>query len=332
MSFGLCVVGCGQFAATFAQAIAPLRREIDLYFASRSLRRAEEYAASFDGAGAFGSYAAAAADPRVEAVYVCTPHHLHREHVELAAAAGKHVLLEKPIARSLPEAEAIIRATRQAGITFMVAENYHYLPAVRKCKELVEGGAIGTVRLAQLQEEARYRPRGWRMRRELSGGGVLIDGGIHKVHFLRCLLGEPATVYAAELTPGLPGHEGEDGVVATLRWQNGAVGLINHAAFNFAYAGGSHGPSLHWAAVAGSGGRVYFEVDADWLRLEQADREETLELPSDPGGLLAMAGEFMAAVRERRPPETPGEDGMNDLAVVLKAYESMTLGVAVAVT
>ena len=326
MGFGLCVIGCGQFAATFAQALPPLRREIDLYFASRSLRRAEEYTARFNGAGAFGSYASAAADPRVEAVYICTPHHLHLEHVELAVAAGKPVLLEKPIARSLDEAGAIIRAVRRAGVTLMVAENYRYLPVVRKCKELVDGGAIGTVRLAQLQEEAPYRPGGWRSQRELSGGGVLIDGGIHKVHFLRYLLGEPATVYAAELTPGLPGHEGEDGVVATLHWPNGAVGLINHSWT------GSHRPTPHWAAVSGAGGRAYFEVDADRLRLEQSDREEALELPRDPGGLLAMVREFMASIRERREPETPGEEGLKDLAVVLKAYESMSLGMAVALT
>ena len=326
MGFGLCVLGCGQFAATFAQALSPLRSEIDLYFASRSLSRAEEYAARFDGTGAFGSYSAVAADPRTEAVYVCTPHHLHREHVELAAAAGKHVLLEKPIARSREEANAIIRSARQAGVTLMVAENYRYLPAARKCKELVDAGAIGTVRLAQLQEEAPYRPGGWRSRLELSGGGVLIDGGIHKVHFLRYLLGEPAQVYAAELTPGLPGHEGEDGVVMTLRWPSGAVGLINHAWT------GSYRATPNWAAVSGSGGRVYFEVDADRLHLEQADREATPELPHDPGGLLAMVREFTASIRENREPETPGEEGLKDLSVVLNAYASMRSGTAIALS
>ena len=323
MNFGLCVLGCGQFAATFARALTPLGDELDLYFASRSLNRAEEYTGRFGGAGAFGSYTEAAADPRVDAVYICTPHHLHLAHVELAAAAGKHILLEKPIARNLEEAGAILLAARRAGVTLMVAENYHYLPAVRKCKQLVEAGAIGTVRLAQLQEEAPYRPGGWRARQELSGGGVLIDGGIHKAHFLRYLLGEPSEVYAAGLAPGLAGHEGEDGVVLTLRWRNGAVGLINHAWT------GSHRPSPHWVSVSGTEGRVYFEVGADRLRLEQGDREETLELPRDPGGLRSMVREFAASLRENREPETPGEEGMRDLAVVLKAYESMSRGTAV---
>ncbi len=322
MKFGLCVLGCGSFAATFARALAPLRDEVDLYFASRSSARAGEYAARFGGVAAFGSYDAAVADPRVDGVYVCTPHHLHLAHVELAAAAGKPILLEKPIARSLEEAEAIILAARRAGVTLMVAENYHFLPVVRACKGLVDDGAIGPVRLAQAQEEAPFRPGGWRARRELSGGGVLIDGGIHKVHFLRWLLGEPSQVYAAELSHGLAGHEGEDGVALTLRWPGGAVGLINHAWT------GARRPWPQWASVSGPGGRIYFEVESDRLRLERADGEETLELPHDSGGLLGMAREFIASVGESRTPETPGEEGLKDLAVVLKAYESMKSGVA----
>ena len=109
MALGLCVLGCGSFAATFARSIAELRGEVDLYFASRDLHRARDYADRFGGAGAFGDYAEAAADPRVDAVYVCTPHHLHREHVALAVAAGKHVLVEKPIAGTLADAQEIVR-------------------------------------------------------------------------------------------------------------------------------------------------------------------------------------------------------------------------------
>ena len=134
MSLGLCVLGCGSFAAAFARSMAALSGEVDLYFASRDLGRAEEYAARFNGIDAFGSYEEAVADPRVEAVYVCTPHHLHREHASLAFRAGKHVLLEKPIAGTLADAEAMIREAESAGVTFMVAENYRFLPPLQEAK------------------------------------------------------------------------------------------------------------------------------------------------------------------------------------------------------
>ena len=123
MKLGLCVIGCGDFAQTFAGSMAELRGELDLYFASRNLGRARSYARRFNGVDAFGSYEAAAADPRVEALYICTPHHLHLEHATLAARSGKHILLEKPIAHTLEDAQAIVAVAQTAGVTLMVAEN-----------------------------------------------------------------------------------------------------------------------------------------------------------------------------------------------------------------
>jgi predicted dehydrogenase len=81
------------------------RDQIDLFFASRDMERAKAYADTFRGSGAIGSYQTAATDSRVEALYLCTPNHLHREHLALAAQAGKHILVEKPIARTLQEAQ-----------------------------------------------------------------------------------------------------------------------------------------------------------------------------------------------------------------------------------
>jgi len=135
MKLALCIVGCGQFARTFVQGLQPVRDDLDLFFASRDMARARAYAALFQGRGAFGSYEAAAADPRVEAMYLCTPHHLHQAHVVLAAQAGKHILMEKPIARTLAEGQAIIAEAQRAGVTLMVG--------------IVSGSPIGGLHFAQ---------------------------------------------------------------------------------------------------------------------------------------------------------------------------------------
>jgi predicted dehydrogenase len=320
MKFSLCVVGCGEFAQTFVKGIEPLRGEIDLFFASRDLPRARAYCDKFQGSGAFGSYEEAAADPRVEAMYLCTPHHLHLEHVAMAARAGKHVLVEKPLACTLEEGRRTIAAAQEAGTTLMVAENYRFLAAVRKCKELVDSGAVGGLRLVQLQEEAPFRPGQWRSDRRLNGGGVFIDGGIHKVHFLRYLAGEPEHIYAAPLPRALAEHEGEDGLVVVARWASGAVGLINHSWAS------SLRPTPPWVSVSGSRGRIYFEVGEPWLRLEQGDWEQTIQLAQDYSGLAAMVREFRDSIREGREPEVSGQEGLADLAVVLKAYESVEKG------
>jgi len=94
--------------------MADARDQVELYFASRDYGRAKSYRGNFGGAGAFGSYEDAAADPRIHALYICTPHHLHLEHARIAASAKKHILLEKPIARTIDKARAIISAADHA--------------------------------------------------------------------------------------------------------------------------------------------------------------------------------------------------------------------------
>ncbi|HEY7493055.1 MAG TPA: Gfo/Idh/MocA family oxidoreductase [Candidatus Tectomicrobia bacterium] len=324
MKLALCIVGCGQFARTFVQGLQPLRGDIDLFFASRDLERARTYAAMFQGCGAFGSYEAAAADSRVEAMYVCTPHYLHQVHVALAAQAGKHILVEKPIARTLAEGQAIIAAARRAGVTLMVAENYRFMAVVRQCKTLIEQGSVGKLRLVQQQEEAPFQPGQWRGSRNLNGGGVFIDGGIHKVHLLRYLAGEPEHIYAAALPQALDQHEGEDGVVLMTRGAGGVVGLIHHAWTN------SQRAAPPWVVVSGTRGRIYFEVGASWLRLEQGSAARTLQCAADANGLTPMVQAFRDSIRDGREPEMSGAEGLLDLAVVLKAYEAMEQGVTLA--
>ncbi len=322
MKLALCIVGCGQFARTFVQGIQPLRDEIDLFFASRDVERARAYAAMFQGSGAFGSYEAAAANPRVEAMSLCTPHHLHQAHVAIAAQAGKHILVEKPIARTLEEGRAIIAEAQRTGVTLMVAENYRFMATVRQCKALIERGMIGGLRLVQQQEEAPFQPDQWRSRRDLNGGGVFIDGGVHKVHLLRYLAGEPEHIYAASLPQALDQHEGEDGVVVMTRGASGVVGLMNHAWTS------SHRPLPPWVAVSGTRGRIYFEVGAPWLRLEQGSAEQTWQFAEDCSGLTPMVQAFRDSIRTGQEPEMSGAEGLRDLEVVLKAYEAMEQGVS----
>lgn len=317
--FSLCVVGCGQYAADFAGSLAHLHEEVALYFASRDLSRAEEYCRRFGGIDSFGSYSQAAADDRVDALYICTPHHLHRQHCELGIQHGKHILVEKPLAHSIEDANAIVREAATAGVTMMVAENVRYMAQVRKCRKLVADGAVGTVRFIQFHEEFPFRPGGWRSREAQNGGGLLIDSGIHKVHFMRYLAGEPETVYAAELPRAMSGQEGEDGTVVLLRWPDGATGMLNHS-----WTAGSPRPPA--VRITGTQGNISFTVGSGQLALERNGREELFRFPPDQRGIPAMVRDFVASVRGQREGETSGVEGLKDLALVLAAYESARNG------
>ena len=324
MRLGLCVVGCGAFARTFVKgvrAFGQLSSQVDLYFASRDESRARAYRRRYGGMGSFGSYQQAAADPRVQAMYFCTPHHLHMEHALLAARHGKHILVEKPISRTLEEGQRMISAARDAGVVLMVAENYRYMPVFTKAKDLVDQGALGNLRFIQVQEESRYSFGGWRTNREMMGGGVLIDGGVHSVNMLVELGGVPEEVYASILPrAAAEGLEGEDGIALMARLPGGSAGLINHA------WGISKRDWDLWVNVSGTLGRLYFKPRTGRMTVETSEDKRLMRFTEDRNGIGHMVSEFLASIGEGRPPLTSGEVGLRDLQVVLSAYESAERG------
>ena len=335
MKLSLCVIGCGDFARTFAESVTVTRDRVKLFFASRDYARAKAYSDEFDGAGAFGSYEDAANDPRIEALYICTPHHLHLEHAQLATRAKKHILLEKPVARTIDEARAIISAADAAGVNLMIAENYRFLAPVQEAKRIIDSGAVGRVRLIQLQEEYPFEAGSWRTDMDQNGGGVFIDGGIHKVSVLAYLAGRPNQVYAVQVPPGIPGLDAEDGIVVTTRSPDGVVGIINHA-WSI-----SRPTECPWVSVSGTRANLYFELsDAiatpakskmgrPWLKIDYGISQETRQLDDDHGGLAPLVLEFRRSIMEVSEPAMTGEEGLKDLAIVLKAYESARTGLPV---
>ncbi|MEC9272476.1 MAG: Gfo/Idh/MocA family oxidoreductase [Chloroflexota bacterium] len=320
MNFRLCVIGCGGFARIFAESLAPARDSVDLYFASRDHGRAEAYSAAFGGLGSFGSYEDAAADPDIDALYICTPHDLHLEHALLAAAVNKHILLEKPIARTIDEARSIISAAEGAGVKLMVAENYRFLAPVLEAKKLIASGIVGRVRLIQLQEEFPFDPGSWRNDQERNGGGVLIDGGIHKASVLAYLSGRPNQVYAVPVPSGNPGINAEDGIILTTRSSEGVVGIINHT---WSVGKPTERP---WVSVTGTAANLRFEMGRPWLIIDYGDSQETRTFDDDHRGIIGMVLEFRRSILEGTEPAMTGEEGLKDLALVLKAYESAESG------
>jgi predicted dehydrogenase len=321
---GLGIVGCGRFAAFHARAARRLGGAVRVAFASRDPARAEAYRRRFGGFAAFGSYEAAAADPRVDALVVCTPHHLHEAHARLAAEHGKSVLLEKPIARTLAEADTILAAARAAGIVLMVAENAYFVPGFVAARACLRAGAIGEIRQIVMTARGYHQPAGWRSRRAEMGGGLLIDAGIHYLHLLRDWAGPVDEIVAMTPPNTFPAVEGEDTVFLLVRFRSRAVATLT-------ISGAARGlPRSQWAWLTGTEGSlgVQHQGRALWLRGRSGARVRAFV--RDRRGLGAQLGEFVAAVREGRPPVLPPESARADLALVLAAYRSLETGGAVA--
>jgi predicted dehydrogenase len=157
---------------------------------ARSLGDAQKFAVDFGGANAHGSYEALLADPAVEAVYIGTPHPWHAEWAIKAAAAGKHVLCEKPLTLSLADTERVLAAAKQHDVLLMEGYMYRFHPQTRKVVELVRCGAIGDVRLirASFNVVMDFNPE-HRMFKKSLGGGTILDLGCYPVTYSRHIAG-----------------------------------------------------------------------------------------------------------------------------------------------
>ena len=324
MTLSLCIVGCGSFARTVVEEVLGVEG-VDLLFASRDAGKARAFSEEFGGVGHFGSYEDAARDPRVDAMYFFTPHDLHLDNARLAARHSKHILMEKPIARTIAEAREMISIAAEAGVRLMVAENYRFLPAVEKCKELLADGVIGDLRMVQYQHEGYAEQIAWRTSVESTGGGVFIDGGIHAVNAIVNIGGLPTEVFAA-VPPKTLETEGEDGIVVTMRLPGDAVGLLN-------YSSATPGAGLtRWLNVTGTKGQIRNDPFGTEMTLRTNKGDETIMLRDEGRGSRGIVREFRDAISQSREPVMSGEEGLTDLAVVLAAYRSAESGAPAAVS
>ena len=239
----LVVLGCGWIARRHAAAARRLR--LPLIFASRDVARARAYAREFGGVGAYGGYAEALGDPRARAALVCTPHDRHLHDVLQALAAGRHVLVEKPLARTLEEADRMIEAAARAGRVLMTAENFRFMPAFRWVRRALDAGTLGDPREVHLVARAWRRHTGWRLTPG-AGGGALIDTGIHYVHALRWWGGEVRRVFALRPPQTIADMAGEDAVDLLAECEGGVIGFLANSL-------GAHGlPRFQWSSVTGT--------------------------------------------------------------------------------
>lgn len=191
------ILGPGLIARRFAREALSHTAQVITAVGSRTPGRAEVFAREFDIEKAHGDYGSLVSDPDVDAIYVATPHSHHREHALLAIAAGKHVLIEKPMTRNADEAREVFAAARAAGVFAMEAMWTAFLPHVLELKAVVERGEIGPVvgLAADHGQMLNFGPTHRLLDRDLAGGAIL-DLGVYPISFAHLMLGRPQEVTA----------------------------------------------------------------------------------------------------------------------------------------
>lgn len=326
MSVRIALVGCGAAARRIH---LPAYRETSgasvIAFASATRASAEAAAAEWGGGIVLDSWREAVEMPDVDAVDICTPNSLHAEIAVAAAAAGKHVLVEKPIARTLAEADRMIDAARTSGVVLAVAHNTRFAPPFVAAREAIAAGRIGSVvgfraAFGHAGPEAWAPGASWFFDPERSGGGALIDLGIHLADLVRAVLADEVAEASAMLGPRRGGVEESAHVI--LRLAGGAIGSL-HVSWRAV-----PGPDYQ-LTVFGTAGTIHVDSSAPLtLRPAGGDPPEPLPLPRGTSG---PCGEFVRAVATGGLPSISGEDGRAALAIVQAAYQAAASGRVVAV-
>ena len=336
------VVGTGRIAEVHAEGYRRLGDRASLVaIAGSDAERTKAKAHAWEVAKTYETIEAVLADAEIDAVDLCLPHHLHLETVLKACAARKHILLEKPIARTLKEADHILEAVYATGITFMLAHNHIFNPIVRKAHEIIEKGLIGRVHLVKAASFGwfDFLPADFRRSQVQTGGGALIDTGVHFIYILQLLMGAVQSVTTVQGRLVRNEMEGEDTAVVAIRFQSGAVGelSISYASRMPAWEKGFPEGWDQTVTLLGTTGAVRFSLTEDTLwYYSEADMPTTLKPASGwtsvkignayATSFYAEVAHFVEHVQQGTRPAVGGEEGKKALEVVEAAYRSAREG------
>ena len=324
------IVGAGKIAESqFAPAIAAAAGHELAAVSRRELAAAQRFAERHGALRAYDSVEALLKNEQVNAVYVATPPHLHARETVLAAEAGKHVLCEKPMALTTGEAREMIDACRASGVMLTICHYQRFNARHQRIRRLVEEGAIGQVTAARINFSDRFPPQPgvWHHVPEISGGGPVMDLGIHCIDLLRFLCG-PAESVAALVETLVDRSPVADTATLLLRLASGAQAVVTSH-----WTTANHEPDrangLEIRGTEGSieAGPISAKDSSGSLRVLTA--EGTRDYSVEAGGPrphVALVEAFGRAVAGEGPNPIPGEEGFAGLAVVEAAYESARRG------
>ncbi len=329
------LLGCGDIAfqnATGAMA-AP---NVELVAAFDPVPALAQEIEQHFGARAEPSVEALLGREDVDAVFVCVPHHLHLPLAVEAAEAGKHVIVEKPLAQDLASAVELSEAVARAGVVLSVCFPQRYLPQVISARRLVQEGAVGRVGgtfvKLLMEKEPSYWYGGfsgraittWRMSRAQAGGGILIMNLCHYLDVIRHVTGLEIEHVAASTAAVDGAGEVEDTVSVTLRYAGGAVGAM----LGCASLRGQGEPESD-VQIWGSEGRIVLEPQAAAMSLRSAEGRRTrrwYELPTDAVDVRAVyLSRLATAITRGEAPDVTAADGLAVQSAIEAAYRSAEL-------
>jgi 1,5-anhydro-D-fructose reductase (1,5-anhydro-D-mannitol-forming) len=335
MNLGWAIISTGRHPDTkMAPAINSAAEATLVAVVSRNAGRARAFADKHGAAAAYDDLASMLANPAVDIVYVASPNGLHREHVLMAAAAGKHVLVEKPMALAVEDCQAMIDACASARVKLGVGFHLRTHPGHQRVRALVASGEIGNVSLTtanwgrgtrgQTKPPPRPELQAWWDNPALVGAGAFMATGVHCVDIMRYLLGREVTQVTA-LTDATTEAPLEELMVMALRFDDGSLGTVMTGRRTPGYEGND-------AIVYGSEGKAGVHggigmVLGGTLDVSAGVTIENQSYENDPIALYRwQVDSFNAAVISGGEPVASGLDGLRAAQITLAMVESARTG------
>lgn len=351
MTLRIGIVGCGRIARNHARAFQLVDGVEVVGCCDTDLDRAQTFASDHEIAAGVGSVEELIGIG-LDAVTVCTPHPVHEQVVLTAAAAGLHVLCEKPIAVDIAAADRMIDATDRSGVTFGVLFQRRFWPAARRIRAAIDDGRLGAPTLGEAsvvlhRPSAYYSADAWRGRWDTDGGGVLMTQAVHQIDMLQWFMGDAVSVAGFIRTHTHGDHiETEDSASAVISFASGATATVT------ATTGANHNLGNR-VTVVGSTGAIASVLEFPEGRegvnelwtvpgevslgtVLSADMEANIDVDEVNAGLAdfhtLQVQDFAEAILTGRRPAVTGRDARASLAIVAGIYESSRTGRVVDLT
>jgi predicted dehydrogenase len=339
------LVGCGKVGTIHAAALYALPEAEFVGCYDAAPERAAAFAAKY-GDRAFSDLAAMLRE--VEAVVIGTPHPLHAEPAILAAEAGVHVLVEKPLAASLADCDAMLAAAKKSGVTLGAISQRRFYEPVARMKHAIDAGKLGIPSLGVFiqyswRDAAYYLSDPWRGKWDTEGGGVLVNQSPHQLDILLWLMGPAAEVSGQWANVNHPGVEVDDTAVATIKFKNGGLGSIATSVsqkpgiYTKVHIHGSNGASVGVETdrgatfIAGVSAIAEPPLNDLWTipgeehllaEFQAADRARFATVDATTHYHALQIADFLCSIREKRAPLVTGTDGRAVVELFTAIYRS----------
>ncbi len=287
----------------------------------RDLASARQKAQHFGISRAYNAIPNLLADKEIEAVFIATPNNLHLPQTLQAAAAGKHVIVEKPMALSVGECEQMISSCRKAGVHLMVGQSQRFLNVVQRTREIVQSGELGKVIFAKTHYtfHVERSPRTWVWDKAMAGGGPVFDLGVHCVDLMRYVLNQDVKGACSFLSPpGInPRNQVEKAAVVALQFEKGTLGSMQcgyNADFrtHFEFRG----------EVGAVWAENYTQFDQEVTLHNQREDRDQWETIYNEDPYAAEIDAFASVIRKQQKNPVPGEEGAKNQAIIGKILEN----------